>query len=89
MGEEERAMFPEADGLEQGTRSADQQRKDKTHRRIREGDLSVPEWVTESKEKKPYFPEDKEAAFLKEKDKKMRESVDAGWEDIKAKKFKL
>jgi len=81
--------FPTGKVVEPKSKPVEQQIREATHDRIAEGDYSVPEWVTDSKEAKSHFDVDPEVEFQAEKDKEMKQSVRDGWEDVQPREFKL
>jgi len=78
--------FPTGKAVEPKAKPVEQQIREATHDRIAEGDFSVPEWVTGSKGAEAHFKADPAVELQAEKDKKMDESVDAGWENITPRK---
>jgi hypothetical protein len=67
----------------------EQQIRDEVHGRIASGDYAVPEFVTDSKDKKPAFESDPNVEFQATEKKKMDADVQSGWEGVKPREFKL
>ncbi len=74
--------FPSGETQVPPVKPVAEQIKEATHDRIEEGDIEVPPWVTDSKGTKSPFVTDETVEFLANKDHKMDESVNRGWEEI-------
>ena len=70
---EEAPVFDISTGKEAkpAVKPVEQQIRDEVHSRIASGDYSVPEFVTDSKKKKPVFEGDPGVEFLATEEKKM------------------
>ena len=81
--------FPTGEPVKPRIKPHEQQIREEIHSRFEKGDLSVPEFVTDSKGTESQFTVDPKVEFQVAKDRKMEESVKDGWEDVKPREFKL
>lgn len=81
--------FPGVEGKQPQAKPVEDQIRDEVHQRFESGDVSVPEFVTDSKGQKPAFEADPDVERRVEADKKMKKDIDDGWENINSKEFKL